>query len=127
MTAPSASGDSNRGKTVAYKDKSKPADVRTSNINAAKGKQIIVHKINLKVNIFLTNHYFSLKLFSVGIFLIVTCIIFVYFINKFSAVCDAIRTSLGPRGMDKMVRSLFSFYKNIILPIFFRFNQEMEK
>lgn len=38
MTAPSASGDSNRGKTVAYKDKSKPADVRTSNINAAKGK-----------------------------------------------------------------------------------------
>lgn len=39
----------------AYKDKSKPADIRQSNINAAK------------------------------------------------AVSDAIRTSLGPRGMDKMV------------------------
>lgn len=38
MTAPTAGGDTNRGRTVAYKDKSKPADVRTSNINAAKGK-----------------------------------------------------------------------------------------
>lgn len=38
MTASTASGDAKRGKTVAYKDKSKPADVRTSNINAAKGK-----------------------------------------------------------------------------------------
>ncbi|XP_074037655.1 chaperonin containing TCP1 subunit 4 [Leptinotarsa decemlineata] len=57
MTAPTAGGDSNRGRTLAYKDKSKPADVRTSNINAAK------------------------------------------------AVCDAIRTSLGPRGMDKMIQS----------------------
>lgn len=44
-------------KGLAYKDKSKPADVRTSNINAAK------------------------------------------------AVSDAIRTSLGPRGMDKMIQS----------------------
>lgn len=41
----------------AYKDKSKPADIRQSNINAAK------------------------------------------------AVSDAIRTSLGPRGMDKMIQS----------------------
>lgn len=57
MTAPTAGGDTNRGRTVAYKDKSKPADVRTSNINAAK------------------------------------------------AVCDAIRTSLGPRGMDKMIQA----------------------
>lgn len=44
-------------KTGAYKDKSKPADVRGSNINAAK------------------------------------------------AVSDAIRTSLGPRGMDKMIQA----------------------
>lgn len=36
MTAPAAGGDA-RGRTLAYKDKSKPADVRTSNINAAKG------------------------------------------------------------------------------------------
>uniref|UniRef100_U5EX42 T-complex protein 1 subunit delta n=1 Tax=Corethrella appendiculata TaxID=1370023 RepID=U5EX42_9DIPT len=41
----------------AYKDKSKPAEIRQSNINAAK------------------------------------------------AVCDAIRTSLGPRGMDKMIQA----------------------
>lgn len=57
MTAPKAAGDSNRNRSVAYKDKSKPADVRSSNINAAK------------------------------------------------AVCDAIRTSLGPRGMDKMIQA----------------------
>ncbi|CAG9819605.1 unnamed protein product [Phaedon cochleariae] len=57
MTAPTGAGDSNKGRSVAFKDKSKPADVRTSNINAAK------------------------------------------------AVCDAIRTSLGPRGMDKMIQS----------------------
>lgn len=38
MTAPAAGGDASRGKTIAYKDKSKPADVRLSNINAAKGK-----------------------------------------------------------------------------------------
>uniref|UniRef100_A0A6B2ELU9 T-complex protein 1 subunit delta n=1 Tax=Phlebotomus kandelakii TaxID=1109342 RepID=A0A6B2ELU9_9DIPT len=43
--------------TSAYKDKSKPADIRSSNINAAK------------------------------------------------AVSDAIRTSLGPRGMDKMIQA----------------------
>ncbi|XP_050298591.1 T-complex protein 1 subunit delta [Anthonomus grandis grandis] len=57
MTAPRAAGDSNRNRNLAYKDKSKPADVRSSNINAAK------------------------------------------------AVCDAIRTSLGPRGMDKMIQA----------------------
>ncbi|XP_066259418.1 T-complex protein 1 subunit delta [Euwallacea similis] len=57
MTPPKASGDSNRNRSLAYKDKSKPADVRSSNINAAK------------------------------------------------AVCDAIRTSLGPRGMDKMIQA----------------------
>lgn len=38
MTPASGSGDTYRGKTVAFKDKSKPTDVRTSNINAAKGK-----------------------------------------------------------------------------------------
>ncbi|KAJ8947538.1 hypothetical protein NQ318_005016 [Aromia moschata] len=57
MTAPSAGGDATTSKAVTYKDKSKPTDVRTSNINAAK------------------------------------------------AVCDAIRTSLGPRGMDKMIQT----------------------
>ncbi|KAK4887636.1 hypothetical protein RN001_003907 [Aquatica leii] len=57
MTVPSASGDSNKIRGVAYKDKSKPTDIRLSNINAAK------------------------------------------------AVSDAIRTSLGPRGMDKMIQA----------------------
>lgn len=57
MTATIASGDSRRAHTSAYKDKSKPAEIRSSNINAAK------------------------------------------------AVADAIRTSLGPRGMDKMIQS----------------------
>lgn len=38
MTAPNASGDTLKSGTTAYKDKSKPADVRLSNINAAKGE-----------------------------------------------------------------------------------------
>ncbi|KAH0821354.1 hypothetical protein GEV33_001437 [Tenebrio molitor] len=50
-------GDGNKNRGVIYKDKSKPADVRHSNINAAK------------------------------------------------AVSDALRTSLGPRGMDKMIQT----------------------
>ncbi|XP_044749354.1 T-complex protein 1 subunit delta [Coccinella septempunctata] len=57
MTAPTGSGDTNKVRGVAYKDKSKPADVRKSNIGAAK------------------------------------------------AVSDAVRTSLGPRGMDKMIQA----------------------
>ncbi|KAG5330640.1 TCPD protein, partial [Acromyrmex charruanus] len=50
-------GDNRGSHGHAYKDKSKPADIRSSNINAAK------------------------------------------------AVSDAIRTSLGPRGMDKMIQA----------------------
>ncbi|XP_018407279.1 PREDICTED: T-complex protein 1 subunit delta [Cyphomyrmex costatus] len=50
-------GDSRGSHGQAYKDKSKPADIRSSNINAAK------------------------------------------------VVSDAIRTSLGPRGMDKMIQA----------------------
>lgn len=38
MTVSAAAGDANKVRGVAYKDKSKPADVRLSNINAAKGK-----------------------------------------------------------------------------------------
>ncbi|XP_027842312.1 T-complex protein 1 subunit delta [Aphis gossypii] len=56
MVAFSGSGDSKQA-TNAYKDKSKPAEIRKSNISAAK------------------------------------------------AVADAIRTSLGPKGMDKMIQS----------------------
>lgn len=37
MTAPTGSGDTSKVRGVAYKDKSKPADVRKSNISAAKG------------------------------------------------------------------------------------------
>ncbi|KAJ2942565.1 hypothetical protein O0L34_g11097 [Tuta absoluta] len=55
--APKAGGDAARGHSAVYKDKSKPTDIRLSNINAAK------------------------------------------------AVSDAIRTSLGPRGMDKMIQA----------------------
>ncbi|XP_039751123.1 T-complex protein 1 subunit delta [Pararge aegeria] len=55
--APKAGGDSAKVNSTVYKDKSKPTDIRLSNINAAK------------------------------------------------AVSDAIRTSLGPRGMDKMIQA----------------------
>ncbi|XP_031836309.1 chaperonin containing TCP1 subunit 4 [Nomia melanderi] len=57
MTARIASGDGQSAHGKAYKDKSKPTDIRSSNIQAAK------------------------------------------------AVSDAIRTSLGPRGMDKMIQA----------------------
>lgn len=38
MTAISAGGDGRGNHGQAYKDKSKPTDIRSSNINAAKGK-----------------------------------------------------------------------------------------
>lgn len=37
MTMATAGGDTNKVRGVAYKDKSKPDDIRQSNINAAKG------------------------------------------------------------------------------------------
>lgn len=37
--APKAGGDSAKVNSAVYKDKSKPADIRLSNINAAKGKK----------------------------------------------------------------------------------------
>lgn len=46
MTAPKASGDANRNRNMAYKDKCKPTDVRSSNINAAKGKFIHIFICN---------------------------------------------------------------------------------
>lgn len=62
----------------AYKDREKPAQIRASNITAAKG--------NLRFVINSCYSHLSLE-FSI------------------LAVADAIRTSLGPRGMDKMVMS----------------------
>lgn len=48
MTAPRDAGDSVQSKSLAYKDKSKPTDVRQSNINAAKGKESNkIHKISI--------------------------------------------------------------------------------
>ncbi|KAL0267383.1 UNVERIFIED_CONTAM: hypothetical protein PYX00_009671 [Menopon gallinae] len=57
MTVKSGAGDNKKAQSGAYKDKSKPTDIRSSNISAAK------------------------------------------------AIADAIRTSLGPRGMDKMIQA----------------------
>lgn len=42
MTAQSGSVDGRKGQTGAYRDKSKPVDIRSSNINAAKGKNIVI-------------------------------------------------------------------------------------
>jgi hypothetical protein len=42
MPAQSGLGDGRKTRPGAYKDKSKPADIRSSNINAAKGKFIIL-------------------------------------------------------------------------------------
>lgn len=40
MTIATAGGDTGKVRNVAYKDKSKPADIRQSNINAAKGNNL---------------------------------------------------------------------------------------
>ena len=50
MTAITASGDGRNAHGQAYKDKSKPTDIRSSNINAAKGKYIIILKYILNVS-----------------------------------------------------------------------------
>lgn len=56
--------------------KQKPIAVRTGNIVAAKGRSELPHHVaDIQLNFFFL-----------------------------TAVADAIRTSLGPRGMDKMVR-----------------------
>ena len=61
------------GKVSAFKDRSKPGEIRNSNITAAKGKLSRVSSPVID-----------------GSFVL-------------AAVANAIRTSLGPRGMDKMV------------------------
>jgi len=42
MTPQSGSVNGRKGQTGAYKDKSKPVDIRSSNINAAKGRSIAI-------------------------------------------------------------------------------------
>lgn len=43
MMAPKAGGDFNKVNSAIYKDKTKPTDIRLSNINAAKGKYSNLH------------------------------------------------------------------------------------
>lgn len=42
MTPQFGSVDGRKGQTGAYKDKSKPGDIRSSNINAAKGRSAVI-------------------------------------------------------------------------------------
>lgn len=68
-----------------FQDKDKPTEVRLSNITAAKGTSRRAQSIpSLRLTSDPDNN--------------LTSVIFLL------AVGDAIRTSLGPRGMDKMVR-----------------------
>ena len=67
---------SNSGKKI-FQDKQKPAEIRASNITAANGK-IIIFDIRFSYNDGIT--------LPLG-------------------VADAIRTSLGPKGMDNMVNN----------------------
>ena len=71
-------------KQGAFKDKGKPTEIRMSNITADKGEQILSNCDIL-----------DLKTYE-------GC-------NVFLAVADAIRTSLGPKGMDKMVSDTCTF------------------
>lgn len=72
-----SSSNNKSGKIGAFRDREKPVEVRDSNITAAKGR-----KLALKFK-----YLCGLRLPSCA-----------------TAVADAIRTSLGPRGMDKMIQ-----------------------
>lgn len=68
------------GQKYAFKDKEKPTEIRMTNIIAAKGKVIV----------FFSEIPNKLRCgFNICLFIL--------------AVADAVRTSLGPKGMDKMV------------------------
>lgn len=102
MTAPTGSGDTSKVRGVAYKDKSKPADVRKSNISAAKGNWkfwniLFFNEISPGIN-----YFFKVPYECIGFVVLLQVISFLRLV-LFSAVSDAVRTSLGPRGMDKMV------------------------
>ena len=77
--APKAAKNVSARKGQAFKDKEKPTEVRMTNITAAKG---IFYGIFCCVG---GRQISDIMSFS------------------FSAVANAIRTSLGPKGMDKMV------------------------
>ena len=73
-------------KTSQFSDKEKPAQVRSSNIIAAKGMLTVTGVVIV---------YGKSVLF--GLFVITGALLI------HTAVVDCIRTSLGPKGMDKMV------------------------
>lgn len=98
MTIIKSAGDSFKyQKSGPYQDKSKPGDIRNSNIVAAKG---MFSKISLQ---FVHNPLPTLLLpvptLGDSYFTVLFNVLFSYS----SAVSAAVRTSLGPRGMDKMV------------------------
>ena len=80
-----SNGDNSKGRGV-FRDKEKPTEVRLSNITAAKG--MLTHLIQQAQQFVYLQVSF-------------------YFLCA-SAVADAIRTSLGPRGMDKMVSNNYT-------------------
>lgn len=47
--APKAGGDSAKVNSAVYKDKSKPTDIRLSNINAAKGRYLLNEQLHLNL------------------------------------------------------------------------------
>ena len=83
MPEAKTAGKPTKSNREVYKDKEKPTEIRFTNINAAKGwEKVLIQSRKLLC-------YFSYCLR--------------YFTWLFLAVASAIRTSLGPKGMDKMV------------------------
>ena len=105
MAAKTGAGPRARGGQT-FKDKEKPTEVRFSNIIAAKGQSVRTSEKSPDSTPGRdTPRSGDQTLDSVrGTFppQVIPCL------GLFAAVADAIRTSLGPRGMDKMV-SLCSF------------------
>lgn len=57
-----AAGDNRKMQGVAYKDKTKPNDIRNSNINAAKGNFLLSYIMTLTVIYFVTRYFTNLTL-----------------------------------------------------------------
>jgi hypothetical protein len=85
MSNSKKSAAAGKANAKAFQDKERPSHIRASNISAGKGKLIATRFLNIQL---------YLPIF-IGI-ISHSCL---------SAVAEAIRTSLGPKGMDKMVRN----------------------
>lgn len=100
----------------------KGKDIRHQNITAAKGVPYFVY---IDIILFCLSIYYLFCSFSLYLIIyIVHDLRFHFIVHLFLAVADAIRTSLGPKGMDKMVIEYIYELYCIVLTISLRFKTQ---